>query len=227
MIKLAKDLNGDGRIDLVIGNLGQNSQCKATDQSPAEMYYKDFDGNGTVEPILCFYIQGKSYPFITKDELVSQVNGMGKKFLYYKDYADAGLKDVFTKDQLKGAKYLKVNELNTCYFEQGKDRKFYKKSLPMQAQFAPVFTITDIDYDKDGNTDILLCGNISHARLRFGNYDANYGVLLKGDGKGNFTYANQQQSGFHLRGDVRSVVMIKNKLFFGINDKKIACYQFK
>ncbi|MEJ7830479.1 MAG: VCBS repeat-containing protein, partial [Segetibacter sp.] len=161
---LAKDLNGDGRIDLVIGNLGQNSQCKATDQSPAEMYYKDFDGNGTVEPILCFYIQGKSYPFITKDELVSQVNGMGKKFLYYKDYADAGLKDVFTKDQLKGAKYLKANELNTCYFEQGKDGKFYKKSLPMQAQFAPVFTITDIDYDKDGNTDILLCGNISHAR---------------------------------------------------------------
>jgi hypothetical protein len=222
---LAKDLNGDGRIDLVIGNLGQNSQCKVTDQSPAEMYYKDFDGNGTVEPILFFYIQGKSYPFITKDELVSQVNGMGKKFPYYKDYADAGLQDLFTKEQLKGAKYLKANDLTTCYFEQGKDGKFHKKNLPLQVQFAPVFTITDIDYDKDGNTDLLLCGNINHARLRFGNYDANYGVLLKGDGKGNFTYVNQQQSGFHLRGDVRSVVMVKDKLFFGVNEKKIVCYQ--
>ena len=114
---------------------------------------------------------------------------MGKKFPYYKDYADAGLQDLFTKEQLKGAKYLKASDLTTCYFEQGIDGKFHKKNLPVQVQFAPVFTITDIDFDKDGNTDLLLCGNINHARLRFGNYDANYGVLLKGDGKGNFTYA--------------------------------------
>ena len=74
---------------------------------------------------------------------------------------------------------------------------------------------------------LLLCGNINHARLRFGKYDANYGVLFKGDGKGNFKYINQQQSGFHLRGDVRSVITINNKLLFGINQQEIECYRLR
>lgn len=224
---LAEDMNGDGKIDLVIGNLGLNSQCKANDKEPAEMYYKDFDGNGTIDPILCFYIQGKSYPFLTRDELINQISGMSTKFPDYKSYADAGLKDIFTEDQLKGAKHIEANELATCYFERGNDGRFHKKNLPIEAQFSPVFTITALDYNKDGNKDLLLCGNIHHARLRFGNYDANYGILLKGDGKGNFTYINQDQSGFKLRGDVRSVIQINNKLLFGINQQEIKAYEIR
>jgi hypothetical protein len=99
--------------------------------------------------------------------------------------------------------------------------------LPIHAQFSPVFTITPFDYDKDGNEDVLLCGNINHARLRFGKYDANYGMLLKGDGKGNFTYINQQQSGFNLWGDVRSVLNINNTLLFGINQQAMKAYKLK
>ena len=224
---LAEDMNGDGKIDLVIGNLGENSQCKASDKEPAEMYYKDFDGNGTIDPVLCFYIQGKSYPFLSKDELVSQVNGMAQKFHYYKDYADAGLKDIFTDDQLKGARHLQANELATCYFERGNDGKFHKKNLPMETQLSPVFTITALDYNKDGNKDLFLCGNIHHTRLRFGNYDANYGILLKGDGKGNFKYINQQQSGFKLRGDVRSVIHLNDKLLFGVNGEVLKTYELR
>ena len=224
---LAEDFNKDGRIDLVIGNLGLNSQCKASDKEPAELYYKDFDDNGTVDPILCFYIQGKSYPYLSRDELIKQLPGMAKKFPSYKDYSDATIKDLFTEDQLKSAKHLQANELATSYFERGKDGRFHKKVLPIEAQFSPVFTITSIDYNKDGNKDLLLCGNIHHARLRFGNYDANYGVLLKGDGKGNFIYINQQYSGFHLRGDVRSVISINNKLLFGINQQGLESYKFK
>ncbi|MEJ7830324.1 MAG: VCBS repeat-containing protein [Segetibacter sp.] len=224
---LAEDMNNDGKVDLVIGNFGLNTQCKASDKEPAEMYYKDFDGNGTIDPVLCFYIQGKSYPFLSKDELVSQVNGMAQKFHYYKDYADAGLKDIFTEEQLKSAKHLKANELATCYFERGNDGRFHKKNLPIETQFSPVFTITALDYNKDGKKGLLLCGNIHHTRLRFGNYDANYGILLKGDGKGNFKYINQEQSGFQLRGDVRSVINIKDKLLFGINQQEVKAYEMK
>ncbi len=224
---LVEDLNNDGKPDLVVGNLGLNTQCKASDKEPAEMYYKDFDGNGTIDPILCFYIQGKSYPYLSRDELASQLNVMSKKFKYYKDFADATLQDVFTPEQLKDAVHLEANNLSTTYFESGTDGKFHKKDLPLQAQFSPVFTITSIDYNKDGNKDLLLCGNINQARLRFGNYDANYGVVLKGDGKGNFTYINQQQSGFHLRGDVRSVLSISDLLLFGINQQEIKAYKVK
>jgi hypothetical protein len=85
--------------------------------------------------------------------------------------------------------------------------------------------ITAVDYNKDGNEDLLFCGNINHARLRFGRYDAHYGVLLKGDGKGGFSYLNQQQSGFRLTGDVRSVLSINNELLFGINQQEIRAYK--
>jgi hypothetical protein len=191
------------------------------------MYYKDFDQNGSIDPILCFYVQGKIYPFVTRDELINQISGMSTKFPDYKSYADAGLRDIFSEGQLKDAKHLQANELATCYFERGTDGKFHKKILPIESQFSPVFTITTLDYNKDGNKDLLLCGNIHHARLRFGNYDANYGILLKGDGKGNFSYINQKKSGLKLRGDVRSVININNKFLFGMNEQKVKAYEMR
>lgn len=220
------DFNKDGKIDLVIGNTGLNTQCKASDKEPAELFYKDFDNNGAVDPVFCFYIQGKSYPYVTRDELLDQVSLMRARFTDYKSYADASMQQVFLEEELKDAKKLTTNYLATAYFEGGVDGKFIEKQLPLQAQYSPVFTITSFDYDKDGNEDLLLCGNINKARLRFGKYDANYGILLKNDGKGNFTYINQQQSGFSLRGDVRSVLYLNNTLLFGINQQPLKAYKW-
>ena len=222
---LVEDINGDGKPDIVAGNLGLNSQCKASEKEPAEMYYKDFDDNGSVDPILCLYIKDTSYPYVTRDELLDQLSIMRTRFPDYKSYADAGLKDVFTAEELKDVNHLQANYLKTACFESGPDGKFHERSLPLQAQFSPVFTITGLDYDKDGKKDLLLCGNISHARLRFGKYDANYGILLRGDGKGNFTYVDQQRSGFHLWGDVRSVLSLGDTLLFGINQNEIKAYK--
>ena len=209
------DFNKDGKPDLLIGNLGLNTQCKVSEKEPADLYFKDFDANGTTEPILCFYIQGRSYPFLSRDEVVGQINGMSKKFNRYQDYADATLQTVFSPEQLKGASHLTANILTTSLFERGSDGKFHLQNLPVQAQFSPVFTITPFDYDNDGNEDVLLCGNINHARLRFGNYDANYGMLLKGDGKGHFAYIGQPLSGFNVKGNTRSVIKVNNLLIFG------------
>jgi hypothetical protein len=222
---LTGDFNGDGRTDLLIGNLGLNTQCKASDKEPAEMVYKDFDDNGSVDPILCFYIQGKSYPYVTRDELLDQMSNMRTRFTDYKSYADDSLKNIFTEEELKDTHRLQANYLKTAYFESGADGKFHEQELPLQVQFSPVYSITALDYDHDGQQDLLLCGNINRARLRFGKYDANYGILLRGDGKGHFTYINQQQSGFNLWGDVRKVISINQTLLFGINQGDIKAYK--
>ncbi len=218
------DFNNDGKPDLVIGNNGLNTQCKASDQEPATLYYKDFDDNGSIDPIFCFYIQGKNYPYVTRDELLDQMSIMRTRFTDYKGYADATMETIFTREELAGAKSLQANHLATAYFESGADGKFHLRALPLQAQLSPVFTITSLDYNKDGAEDLLLCGNINRARLRFGKYDANYGVLLRGDGKGHFSYVPQQESGFHITGDVRSVLAIGQHLLFGINQQLIKAY---
>lgn len=218
------DFNGDGKEDLIIGNNGLNSQCRASSSEPAEMYYKDFDKDGYVDPFLCFYIQGKSYPYISKDELLTQMVSLRKKFPDYKSYADASITDLLSSDDLKSAGHLTANYFKTAYFERGANGKFIEKALPLQAQYSPVFTITPLDYDKDGKQDVLLCGNMNHARLRFGKYDANYGVLLHNTGNG-FEYVNQLQSGFNIWGDVRNVLTINNNLFFGINGSAIKMYK--
>jgi hypothetical protein len=224
---LVDDINKDGKPDLVIGNYGMNSQFKVSDKEPADLYYKDFDNNGTIDPIFCYYNQHKSYPFVTRDELINQIPTMSTRFPTYKSYADATINDIFTPGEMKGVKHLQVNELKTCFFSMGADGKFHKKELPLQAQFSPVFTISVLDYNKDGNADLLLCGNINQARLQFGKSDANYGLLLKGDGQGDFQYIDQLQSGFKLRGDVRSAIQINGELLFGINGEAAKAYKLK
>ncbi|MEK6477481.1 VCBS repeat-containing protein [Catalinimonas sp. 4WD22] len=222
---LADDLNGDGRADLVLGNMGLNTQCKASDSEPAEIFFKDFDDNGSVDPVFSFYIQGKSYPSVTRDELLDQMAMMRTRFSDYDSYADAQLKDIFTEEELQGVQHLQANELKTIYFESSEGGKLKPKELPLVVQSSPVFTINAIDYNQDGNKDLVLGGNISQARLRFGKCDANYGILLEGDGKGNFSYIPQQQSGFEVWGDVRSVVEVNNTLLFGINQGEIKAYK--
>ena len=222
---LVEDLNGDGSPDLLVGNLGLNSQCKATESQPAELYYKDFDENGSIDPILCFFVQGKSYPYLTRDELLEQVPSKRPKFTSYDSYSNATLTDVFGENELKDAKKLEANYFKTGCFIQDSKGKFQEKSLPIEVQFSPIYTITTIDYDNDGKKDILLCGNLNKTRLKFGKYDANYGLLLKGDGKGQFSSIPQKLSGLQIQGDVRSVITINKTLFLGINQQTVKAYR--
>ena len=161
---------------------------------------------------------------MTRKELITQLSRMEQRFPTFESYADATIYEVFTKDELKDAHHLSVNHALTTYFEMGPEGKFIIKPLPIEAQYAPVYTITSLDFNNDGNLDLLLCGNINNARIRFGKYDANYGLLLEGDGQGNFKTIPQYLSGFKLKGDVRSVIQIGDNLVFGINKDVIRAY---
>ncbi|WP_339901115.1 VCBS repeat-containing protein [uncultured Cyclobacterium sp.] len=218
------DLNADGRPDLVVGNLGLNSQVKVSPEQPAEMHYKDFDNNGAVDPILSFYIQGKSYPYLTRDELLHQMAGMRTRFTDYETFAEAGLENIFSKEDIASAAHLKANHLETSLFINGKEGMKYVP-LPLETQISPVFAIKSLDINQDDYQDLILTGNIHQARLRFGKYDANHGLVLLGDGQGNFNYLPQIKSGLNVKGDVRSILQIEDQLLFGINQGTLKTYK--
>ncbi len=221
------DINKDGKPDLIAGNIGDNTQFKISDAAPAEMYYKDFDENGSIDPLFCFYIQGKKYPYLTRDELIKQLAPLRSQYTNYQSFATASMTDIFPKTTLNEAKILKINHTKTTLFLSNSNGKFTTQKLPIEAQYAPVNAIQILDFDQDGNQDLLLCGNESHAKLRLGSLTANYGFLLRGDGVGAFDYVPQIESGFALRGDVRDVILIDDVLFFGINQGELVVYKLK
>ena len=224
----AADLDGDGRLDLVIGNAGTNTQFKMNAQQPMGLCYNDFDKNGIIDPILCYYIDGINYPAISRDDLMEQIPMLKKKYLYYGPYADATMDDIFTPEQMKGAVTLQAQTGETVYL-QNKGRDGFKlKKLPAEVQYGPIYSITSIDANHDGRSDLVLTGGNAWTRIKFGRYKANHGILLLNDGKGNFTYVAQSKSGLNIRDDIRSVEAIKTKrgqqLIFGANDAPLKSY---
>jgi len=197
------DVDGDGYYDIIAGNIGTNTQLHFNATQPGEMYFADFDDNGSIDPFFNFYIQGTSYPFVSRDELNEQIYPMRRKFRSYKDYATATVKDIFDSTALSKAVKLSVDEPNSVCFMYRKG-KFVKTVLPLQAQFSVVTKIITADFNKDGNTDLLLLGNHSDNRLKIGSLDANYGCLLTGNGKGGFNYISQPRSGLSVSGDTKS-----------------------
>ncbi|HEV2478561.1 MAG TPA: VCBS repeat-containing protein [Puia sp.] len=221
------DLDGDGRPDLILGNQGLNNQFTASARQPLTLYYKDFDHNGSIDPIFCYYIQGISYPAISRDDLIGVLPALQKKFPDYHSYADATIHDIFSEEELKDAGPLKTETLSTIWLQNRGDSGFIQHTLPLEAQYGPIYAIDTSDVNGDGHPDLILAGGNQWTRIRFGRYRANHGVLLLNDGKGNFHYIPQDQSGLNIRGDVRDVLDLGNKkMLFGINDEPAQIYSY-
>ena len=196
---------------MMAGNAGNNNQWKPTPINPVTMYAADFDGNGSIDPIICMQINGKQYPIASLDELAEKIPSVRKKFTYYKDFAKASIEDIFTKEQVNKAAKFTLQTLQTSYIENVGNSKFVVKPLPIEAQFSKVSGLLYNDYDGDGKNDLLLSGNFFENRVQYGKADASFGLLLKGNGKGDFTPVMPKNSRFYATGNVRDMVELKTR----------------
>lgn len=208
------DFDNDGDTDYVLGNTGRNSRYKPTQQEPLTLYTKDFDENGALDPVLTYYLQGKEHVVASRDELISQINFIRKRFPRYSDFAAAEFSQIFTEKDLEGAYILSCETFESSYLQNEGDGNFILKSLPVEAQFAPLFGMAALDADHDGNLDLLAVGNSYATEISQGRYDASFGTLLKGDGKGNFTNVPFDESGFFVRGDAKGLAVLVNSRGF-------------
>lgn len=201
------DLNADGTEDYVLGNWGLNSKFKATEQKPLSIYVKDFDQNGKSEFVINWYPPGEqsAYPFASKLDLTSQMPSLKKKSLKYSDYASKTYEELFSPEQRDGALTYKAISLQSAILWNRKGSESELQALPLEAQVSPVMAIDINDFDSDGNVDILLCGNFYGLKPEVGRQDSNRGILLKGNGKGEFDFVPQAQSGIFIQGEVRDL----------------------
>ncbi len=217
------DANGDGRPDLLVGNEGDNNLYGVGSSTPVTLYGSDRDGNGAVDPLLFYYNDGVSYPDANRDELLGQLGGLRSAYPSYAAYAGVTAQDLLQRVAHEET-VLRATSLKTTLFLQDERGRLVASPLPREVQYAPVHTITELDADGDGQLDLLLCGNDLQAKLRSGRADANSGILLRGLGQGEYAYVPQPVSGFHLSGDVRSVVITGNTLLFGIAGREVQAY---
>ncbi|MEO6549311.1 MAG: VCBS repeat-containing protein [Ferruginibacter sp.] len=210
----ATDIDNDGDIDFVAGNLGSNCEYHVSDATPMQLYGSDLDGNGSIDPVFFYWIKGTdgskhSFPGVGRSRFADQVPAIKKQFLLHEDYSHATLDDIFNGKSTSNMLQLHCEEIRTCYFENAGNGKFIKHVLPMEAQFSPVNAIICDDIDNDGFKDILLAGNEYQTEVMTGRYDASYGCFLKGGPNKTFVSIPPVKSGLILNGDVKDLSLIR------------------
>ena len=207
------DFDNDGDIDYLAGNMGQNSFYRASAEFPAFITAKDFDNNGSFDAFPSLYLPDqkgikKEYPAQTRDDIVKQMISMRTTFQNYKTYANATMDEVLTAEQRKGAIRLEGNTTQSVYLRNDGHGKFSSIPLPAEAQFSTLNGIVVDDFDGDGNLDAILNGNDYGTEVSVGRYDALNGLLITGDGKGNFTPHSILQSGIFIPGNGKGLVTL-------------------
>ena len=203
------DLRGTGHQDLVLGNLGLNSYLRAFPKAPARMYLGDFANNGTLQQLVTFYKNGVSYPVAGRDDLLRLNPPLRSRYPSYRDFGAAKVEDIFSAADVNKAEVREAYTFATAVAVNNGNGTFALRSLPAEAQLAPVFASVAEDFDGDGRTDLLLGGNFYGVTPMYGRYDASHGQLLRGSVDGRFTAVDMQSSGLAIQGEIRRMKALR------------------
>ena len=204
----AEDMDGDGDIDLLVGNNGTNSALRPTLDKPLGLYIKDFDGNSKTDPLLSYWKDNKEWLFVGLDELKGQVVPLRKQFNNYEDFSKKTLDMIITESMRADMVYKQVETFESVYISNNSGN-YTLTPLPLEAQKSPIFGFATADFNGDDIKDIISIGNFYEFQPNIGRADASYGNLLTGNGNGTFIWVEPRNSGWVIPGEGRDLKLIK------------------
>ncbi len=231
------DLDRDGDMDYVVGNLGTNQDYQATEDKPFMLYAYDFDENGKVDPMFAQYMKDQVngtyqlFPLHGRDDIVHQIIAYKKMFRTYDAFSHASMDKILTDRMVQQAHVYASHTFSSSVFVNNGDGTFQQIALPLEAQLAPINDLIVTDINEDGNMDVIAAGNQFHSEYTYGAHDASLGVCLLGDGQLNFQALSPDKVGLYLNKEVRSLSTMttndgKRLMIVGVNNSELITYYY-
>ena len=223
------DLDGDGDLDLLAGNLGANSSLKASPSEPVSLYVKDFDNNSTIDPIMTHYQDGVEVPFFGRDLIGNQLQPIRRLYPTYGEFASSPFDQIFNRDDLHGAGRWQVQTFSSMILLNEGLSGFTPEPLPIEAQYSPIYGFAVADFNLDGHQDILSVGNFYGNQVALGKFDASYGSFLCGSEDARWKFIENINTGFSVEGEARDIELVQTAtgevlVFVSRNDNSLVVY---
>ena len=223
------DIDNDGDDDFILGNLGENYKYKATNSEPFEVYYHDFDNNGKKDLVLGYYNFGELFPVRGRECSSQQVPNIKKITPTYDDFGKSTIVDLYGRGNLEESLHLSSYNFKSGILKNTGDGIFEFIAFPDIAQISSINDILLRDLDNDGDSDLIIAGNLFTSEIETPRNDAGYGMVLINEGSFEFKPMNSYESGLFTPTDVKNLRFInmneKPHILFGNNNDRMNIFR--
>jgi hypothetical protein len=202
------DINKDGKMDMIIGNVGENFYLQPTLQSPSKLFVNDFDKNGIKDKVVTYTVDGKDKPVVVKRELEEMVPAIKKNNLKHIQYANKSIQEIFTKEDIKNSIIKNFNYASSILAINKGEGQFDIRVLPVMAQLSSINAIEVSDLNMDGYLDLILGGNHFDYQPQYDRLDASFVEVFLQNKNTQFELLDPAQSGILLKGQIRDIKKI-------------------